>query len=270
MLREEYKLIGERLPGLNPLAYGQEKCAPGFRVDVPRPYWLLHFVLSGKGHFSTGSATYEVHPSQIFVIRPHQTHVYTADEKDPWHYLWVCFDSDIDLSELLDVDVITAPACGSIFSACLEATGLDSGKREFLSGKLWELVSALRRLREGSAERLSPYVVGAKRYIEQNYMKGIKVTDIARALNLDRSYFSTVFRRETGMSPQQYLAEYRLERAAHRLVAEGDSVASAAYLSGYGDIVNFSRRFKAHFGTAPSKYREMILQHEENGHAQRK
>ena len=261
LLREEYKQTEKRLPGLNPVSYGQQKCEPGFSVNVPRPYWVLHFVVAGKGRFFTGGASYDIKPAQIFVIHPHQTHEYRADDADPWHYMWVCFDSDIDLPQILSTDVITAPDCGRIFSEILEATHLEAGKEEYLSGKIWELMSALLRLEAGRQSRQNPYVVKAKRYIEQNYMTGIRVTDIARELNLDRSYFSTLFRKYTGVSPQQYLNDYRLERAAHRLALGEDSVAAAAYYTGYSDIVNFSRMFKKHFGVAPSKYREMIMTH---------
>lgn len=261
--QEEYRFCEKRLAGLNPIGYGQQRCPAGFSVSVPRPYWMLHFVISGKGTFSTGNMTYNVGPSQIFIAHPHQTHTYKADLKEPWHYVWVLFDSEIQMPEILGTDVFAAPTAGKIFSEILETTGLEAGKEEYLAGKIWELMSLLIRLERGKQIRINPYVTKAKQYIEQNYMHGIKVTDIAKELNLDRSYFSTVFKRQTGISPQQYLSEFRLEQAAKMLVTDGGSVAAAAYLAGYNDIVNFSRMFKKHFGTAPSHYREMILAHEQ-------
>lgn len=261
-MQEEYRLREKKLAGLNPIGYGQQKCPPGFTVGVPRPYWMLHFVLSGKGTFSTGNMTYSVGPSQIFVVHPHQTHTYRSDPKDPWHYIWVLFDSEIQMPGILSTDVFAAPTAGKIFSEMLETTAFETGKEEFLAGKIWELMSLLLRLESGKQIRVNPYISKAKQYIEQNYMRGIKVTDIAKELNLDRSYFSTVFKQQTGISPQQYLSEFRLEQAAKMLVTDDGSVAAAAYLAGYNDIVNFSRMFKKHFGTAPSRYREMILAHE--------
>lgn len=262
-LREEHRFEVRQLGGINPISYGQQKCDGGFSVAVPRPYWLLHYVISGKGTYSTCGTEYSVSPSQIFVIRPHQVHSYKADEQNPWHYMWVAFDSDAKLPALLGTDVFAAPAAGRIFSDMLTATQLECGKEEFISGKIWELVSLLLRMEQGMTSPSNRYVIGAKEYISQNYMNPIKVTDIAKTLNLDRSYFSTVFKNQTGMSPQQYLCEYRLERAAEILAKGSMSVSEAAYSSGYGDIVNFSRMFKKHFGIAPSKYREMILLNEQ-------
>lgn len=261
-IREEYRTSGKRLAGLNPVTWGQQECEGGFSVDVPRPYWLLHYVVSGSGTFETANTSYTVAPSQIFVIHPHQTHKYTADANNPWHYIWIAFESDIDLPHLLETDVFSAPAAGKVFVDILSASKLDCGKEEYLSAKLWELMSLLLQMQNGMAHRPNPYIAAAKEYISQNYAKDIKIADIARELNLDRTYFSTVFKKQTGISPQQFLVVYRLERAAELLVDGDGSVAEAAYAAGYGDIVNFSRMFKKHFGTSPSRYREAILARE--------
>ncbi|MBE6679543.1 MAG: helix-turn-helix domain-containing protein [Ruminococcaceae bacterium] len=262
LIREEYRVTQKRLAGLNPITWGQQECECGFSVDVPRPYWLLHYVVSGSGTFETGGAKYSVSPSQIFVVHPHRAHRYTADEKNPWHYIWIAFESDIELPHLLDCDVFSAPAAGRIFSDIMTVSKLESGKEEFLAAKLWELISLFLQMQNGTSHRPNPYVSAAKEYISQNFVSDIKISDIAKELNLDRTYFSAIFKKETGISPQQFLIVYRLERAAEMLVNGDGSVASAAYAAGYSDIVNFSRMFKKHFGTSPSRYRESILARE--------
>ena len=259
MFKEEYRISSDKKSGLVPITWGQQKCEGGFSVSVPRPYWLLHYVVSGSGTFETGNTTYSVSPSQIFVIHPHQTHKYTADNSNPWHYMWIAFQSDVEVPAILGTDVFFAPTAGKVFLDALSAAKLEYGRDEFLISKLWELFSILMQLHGDVAELQNPYVTAAKDYIAHNYDKCIKISDIAKSLSLDRTYFSTLFKSQTGMSPQEYLTEFRLERAAELLMKKQFSVAQIADKSGYSDIVNFSRMFKKHFGTAPSKYRDMIL-----------
>ena len=45
-------VIDSHFPGLNPVQFGSEECAPGhFFGPAVRTYWLLHYVVSGKGTF---------------------------------------------------------------------------------------------------------------------------------------------------------------------------------------------------------------------------
>lgn len=259
-MKEEYRLSDKRLPGLNPVTFGKEACSRGFAVDVIRPYWLLHYVTAGKGTLKVDNRVYNVGPSQLFIVHPHEAHCYTADMQEPWQYMWVAFEIDVPMPAILENSVITAPIAGRLFTDCMNAAQMRSGREEYLSGKLWELVSLFLRM-ESDGNKGNPYVTLAKEYIEERYMHGIKITDIAKHVNLDRSYFSTIFKAETGISPQEYLSKCRLEQAAELLMQGEMAVTAIADAVGYNDIVNFSRMFKKHFGVPPSRYKEYLLAH---------
>ncbi len=255
--RLEIYVANKRLPGLNPLTFGEERCQPlHLYGPASRPYWLLHYVVSGKGLYVVGDHTYNVSASQCFIVRPQEKIFYQADEADPWHYIWLAFSSDIEMPSSMYENVVSAPGLSTVFSEMLEAKNKKNGQQEFLSSKAWEIVSYFCANDNNSVSRIEDYAERAKTCIEADYMTGITVSDIAKLLNLERSYFSTIFKKSTGISPQQYLSEFRLNKAAKLLISRQMSVSEAGFATGYTDIVNFSRMFKKHFGMSPTDYKK--------------
>jgi len=80
---------------------GYQKCQPGHAFGpAVRGQYLLHFIVSGKGSYTVGDRTFELHEGQAFLIRPGDLTFYKADETEPWEYMWVAFDG-IDAPELV-------------------------------------------------------------------------------------------------------------------------------------------------------------------------
>ena len=67
-------ILNEQYPGLSPTQFGFQECHPGhsFGPSV-RPFWLLHYVISGTGIFTRNGTTYQIAPGEIFVIPPKPT-----------------------------------------------------------------------------------------------------------------------------------------------------------------------------------------------------
>ena len=105
----------------------------------------------------------------------------------------------------------------------------------------------------------SLYVRKAMEFIQSNYANPIRITDIADYVCINRSYLYSLFRKELHMSPQEYLSNYRLTRAAELLIVTDLSVESVAFSCGYSDPLVFSKAFKLRNGITPSRYRQEKL-----------
>ena len=90
--------------------------------------------------------------------------------------------------------------------------------------------------------------------IHSEYSEPITVEEISARLGLNRSYFSALFKRKRGVSPKQYLFEYRMKIAAKLLTEEKKPVSVVANSVGYSDIFNFSKMFKRFSGHSPTEY----------------
>jgi iron complex transport system substrate-binding protein len=93
-----------------------------------------------------------------------------------------------------------------------------------------------------------------KHYLDANFSRPINMEQLAESVNLNPSYMSTAFRKYVGRSPQQYLIDVRLERAAELLVNEGYAVGLAAAACGYPDVYHFSKIFRKRYGVSPTAY----------------
>ena len=61
------------------------------------------------------------------------------------------------------------------------------------------------------------YIQSAVSFIENHYTENITVEDMAENLNLNRSYFSKIFKKSTQKSPQEFLITYRVSKSCELL-----------------------------------------------------
>lgn len=249
-------LTNRHFRDINPRICGRQDCKPGHRVGpVERSFWLLHYVTSGQGTFWINEEKYEIRPSQVFVIPPGELVEYEADKENPWSYIWIGFESGIDVTEIISQPVFSFPQGKSLFEAMAGSIELKNGREIYLCSKIFELMYMLFPSEEKEGRR-QVYVRQAKNYIKSEYMTGITVGDVAASLGLDRSYFSGLFREEVGKTPKEYLRDVRMQQAAAHLLKRDYTITEIAMAVGYPDVFAFSRVFRNYFGISPREYRE--------------
>lgn len=257
MKTENYLIANSGYRDVNPLVCGQQLCAPGHSFGpASREYFLLHYVVSGKGTLFADEREYRIRAGECFIIRPYELTLYTADGGDPWHYIWAGFTCGLDTAVLTSERVMVSARLGGIFRQMTDLRHMKSSRESFLCAKIWELLSVLQSLQAKDKEPLEDYVRIAVSCMESEYMMELSISSLAKRLNLNRSYFSTLFKKQTGVSPQRYLNDFRLEKAAKLLTDYGYSATEAAHSTGYPDVFAFSKMFKRKFGVSPSYYKK--------------
>ena len=108
------------------------------------------------------------------------------------------------------------------------------------------------------------FVKKAEEYVRHNYGdEDLSLDRICEILGVSNSYFSSVFKKETGNSFIRYLTDYRMERASQQLIGTNEKSYIIAKNVGYTDPNYFSYVFKRKFGVSPSKYRREHIEGED-------
>lgn len=232
--------------------FGYEKCTPGHSFGPgSREYYLVHYVLSGKGIYSRDRKTYKVNTGDLFIIRPGEDTLYCADREDPWEYAWIAFRISAP-PMFLDEPVIQKPPVGHIFSFIR-----DHFMDKKIDAKVYSLTYELLWIltQKESSHMPEDYALYAKTYFELSYMQHITIENIAANLHIDRRYLTEVFRKEYGISPKEYLIDLRMQKAV-QFIHAGHNISEASRMAGFTDLSNFYKQYKARYGTVPGEHKK--------------
>ena len=100
-----------------------------------------------------------------------------------------------------------------------------------------------------------PLLVEVFGFIEERYREHISLRDVARAVSLSPGHLTTVVRRKTGRTVQEWIAERRMAEACRLLVQTDLAVEEVGRRVGYVDAGYFVRSFGHAHGATPLGWR---------------
>ncbi|MDE6389345.1 MAG: AraC family transcriptional regulator [Lachnospiraceae bacterium] len=95
-------------------------------------------------------------------------------------------------------------------------------------------------------------------YIKDNYQEKIYIADLAGEVNLNEQYFCRLFKKAIGLTPMEYINEYRIKQTRRLLEETNLSVTDICLECGFHNLGNFLREFRRHTGTTPLQYRKNL------------
>lgn len=100
------------------------------------------------------------------------------------------------------------------------------------------------------------YVLKAKEYIEKNYMKPIKVKEVADYIAVSPNYLGKIFFMETGDYLSDYISRIKIEKSKELLINQSEAIGIIAEKVGIEDQRYFSKLFKKYCGKTPREYQK--------------
>ena len=259
---------------LNVDHYGAEICDKNYSFGPTiRDNFVLHFIVDGKGKFTIDGQTTELGVGDMFILPKGKVTFYQADKEHPWTYLWVGFsgskaESILSKTQLLEQYFCHSTLKSKVLDQIVKLTQfrdqkLDDVTELQLIAELYKLLAFLieefpSKAMSDSSILIQNYIKQAKKIIHTQYGKPLKISDIAKKLNLNRSYLYKIFKEETDYSLKDYLIQIRMEKSVDLLTSTTFHISEIANAVGFPDALAFSKAFKKHFGQSPSHYRRAL------------
>jgi len=117
--------------------------------------------------------------------------------------------------------------------------------------------SVLKDIAEQRRSEANRPIKEAQKYINAHYTNNVSLEEVAGIIGFNPTYFSTLFKKETGMNFLEYVTAVRIKSAKQLLADSKKSTMDVSHEVGYSDFKHFTKQFKKVTGLTPSEYRKL-------------
>lgn len=241
------------LTALYPVGFYCGQCLSGEKIRCGgNSFYSVFYISGGKGVFRKSAKANNVKEGEALLAKAGEAFSLDSDIKNPLSYIRIDFSGTLACEFDGVADVFETD--GFLFSEMEHTYKIYSMQPFFLTASLFKLYFSIFHIKNDNYN----YVHRTKEYIDSNYMKPIKIQQLAEKIGLNRKYLSRIFAKKLGITMQQYLIGKRVEESKKLLIG-GHTVEEAAVAVGYTDSFAFSKIFKKYTGVSPKNYQKMRL-----------
>lgn len=243
-----------------------------FVVEYPiaTEFWTIYVSVSGTGVLSVGEKNILLPEGAIVLVPPAcECSISRSAESIEWQHDCLSFKSRLEWVELLLwAESLTQPVCLRLdcnheFSVlCRQFEELE--RTPYAPGMLSErlchnlIESILIRVKMYAGDDYAVCNIKVQRAVDfvlHNFQENHSLASIASKVGSSASRLNALFQQHFGISIIKWRDQVRMQKARELLLHSHEKVGDIGLLIGYDDALYFSRRFKQHFGMAPTAFR---------------
>lgn len=247
-------------------------------TDRVPDFCVLIYVIDGCIYVTEGDTDYEVNAGELLILKNgvHHFGKKKIQKGTKWIFVHFRINADCnaspfypDASPLGSYDataksILALPKFLDSVSARFEkelktfieyAQSDDAYKKWFINQRLFLLLSSLAVSAQGFSNNLT-LSDRICRYLSDNIGVPFSSENIEKRFYLSYKYMSHLFKKEKGVTMQQYHNSVRMDEACRLLCSTLMSIGEIADKLGFSDVLYFSRCFRNYTGKSPSTYRK--------------
>ncbi len=237
------------------------------------PFFHLIFVTSGSALVFCNDVWSELKAGDLISISPYQTHmIYTTNGVASMDLKFSCTDNLSGLKNALTNRSFwlwrNATSVSTLLSSIMDEARADQAYNvEIISAEIYMLL--MQMLRENTAAIHQPPLLPidsptaaednellrhALNYIDAHLLDDLSVSDLAKYLGYSTSYFSTIFKKELHIPPQQYILLKKIDYAKKLIRQNQKSISVISDMLHFCSVQAFTNTFKKYCGISPKQY----------------
>jgi len=227
-----------------------------------RNCYSFALILSGQAQYNYGNKQIIAKEGDLLFLKKGETYTTHVTDEKGWEHIVISFNVwDEENIKKFSFKTVNRPKRFKRFEDLFKLA-FESFENANSAGKLqcksiiYQIFALL--LEEGEKQffKKSKYegIKDAVYYIESNYKDKISVNTLANLSGYSISHFGRIFKEIYGVSPNDFINSFRIEKAKKMLRTEMFSLSEIAEECGFSNVYYFSRIFKQLTGITPKKY----------------
>lgn len=245
------------------LLSASRKRIQGEYVPHAHDFYEIEYILAGEGTASVNGKEERCLPGTLCFLTPIDCHSVRSGGAEVFNVMFseqlVDYEllapfSRWDVTKTLDIPPEERPLVELLLGEMVtheQDTGYCALVMSCLLGKLARLMP------RNAAGPLGSMLSRVQAYLINHFREKVTLNTLANHVGLTPGYVSALFRKEMGIGFKAYLNTLRLEYAKKLLISTQLTVRQICEESGFEDVPNFIRRFKAYHGVTPTTLRRV-------------
>ena len=257
-----------RIPGMTVFFNTVDYRTPHFH-----PEWELIWLLDNPMTVSGGGGSFRAEKGDLLLFQPSEPHELHKVEEN---CTFLCLQVSPELLRL-ENDLVVEPIllnpflgeqAGALRSTLLAVAQAYLNREQFSNlfcvGQACLIfrqilnavpVRAITREERISQEKRNKRLTSLIRFVDENYMHKIRLSDFAEAEGFSMSYLSHFIKSTLNQSFQEYVNSVRVNCACKLISGGEEKLTAVCMASGFSDYRYFSSAFKKQFGMTPEQYK---------------